>query len=177
MHTARLALSFCLAAVAFAATGNRDVTQNNLSPSADTSAKIGNATVTIEYNAPSARGRKVEGGLIPYNAWYRMGADSACTITTTADITIGNVKVPKGVHTLYLWATPSSWQLIVNKQIHQWGLEYNQNQDLGRVPMQLTKLPKPLEKFNIALTSTGAAGGVLDVSWGTTKAEVPLKAQ
>jgi hypothetical protein len=161
-----------LAVTAFAATGNRDVTQNNLSPTADTSVKLGNTTITIEYNAPSARGRKVEGGLIPYDNWYRMGADSACTITTTGDIMIGNLKVPKGVHTLYLMAKPDSWQLIVNNQTRQWGLEYNQSQDLGRVPMRLTKLAKPLEKFNISLLPEG----VLDVSWGTTKAEVVIKA-
>jgi hypothetical protein len=170
-----LALSLCVIGAAFAATGNRDITPNNLSPTADTSAKIGGATVTVEYSAPSARGRKVEGGLIPYNNWYRMGADSACTITTTADISIGNLKVPKGVHTLYLVAKPNNWLLVVNKQTHQWGLEYNQSQDLGRVPMQLSKLPAPLEKFNITVKPTGGSDGVLDVSWGTTKAEVPVK--
>ena len=46
-----------------AQTGNRQVTQNDKSPSANTSVAIGGAHITIEYNAPSARGRKVEGGL------------------------------------------------------------------------------------------------------------------
>lgn len=169
-------LTITIAATALAATGNRDVTHNDLSPTGDTSVKLGGTTVTIEYNAPSARGRKVEGGLIPYNSWYRMGADSAATITATGDIMIGNLKVPKGVHTLYLQASKSDWQLIVNKQTHQWGLEYNKNQDLGRIPMQLTKLPSPLEKFNISLKPTNGTDGVLDVSWGTTKAEVVVKA-
>jgi hypothetical protein len=164
------------AATALAATGNRDITHNDLSPTAESSVKLGNTTITIEYNAPSGRGRKIEGGLIPYDNWYRMGADTACTITTTGDITIGNLKVPKGVHTLYLQAKPDVWQLIVNKQTRQWGLEYHQNQDLGRVPMRLTKLSKPVEKFNIALQPTNGPEGVLDVTWGTTKAELVVKA-
>src|SRR5580693_1512655 len=92
-------LSFCasaLAAVALltAATGNRQVTQNEKSPSADTSVTIGGAHIIIEYNAPSARGREVEGGLIPYAQVYRLGADAATTLTTDKDITIGNLKVP-----------------------------------------------------------------------------------
>src|SRR4051794_29022713 len=48
------ALAFTL----FGATGNRQVTQNDQSPSAETSIKLGTHTVTVEYNAPSARGRK-----------------------------------------------------------------------------------------------------------------------
>ncbi len=28
----------------------------------------------------------------------------------------------------------SSWQLIINKQTGQWGTEYNQGQDLARIP-------------------------------------------
>src|SRR5271167_3086372 len=65
--------AIALAAVAMltAQTGNRQVTQNELSPTADTSVTIGGTHITIEYNAPSARGREVEGGLIPYAEIYR----------------------------------------------------------------------------------------------------------
>src|SRR3954464_7270230 len=83
-----------------AATGNRKVTQNKLSPSADTSITLKGKPVTIEYNAPSARDRKVEGGLIPYGSVWRLGADSATTLTTDTDLMIGDLKVPKGVYTL-----------------------------------------------------------------------------
>ena len=162
------------AVVLTAATGNRQVTQNDLSPSADTSIQLSGHPITIEYNAPSVRGRQVEGGLIPYDAWYRLGADAATTITTGADIKIGGLTVPKGVHTLFLYATKSGWKLIVNKQTKQWGLDYDEKQDLGRVPMTLSKLPSPLEKFRITLKATGPKTGLLTVEWNLTKAEVPV---
>jgi hypothetical protein len=133
---------------------------------------VGGKSVTIEYNAPSARGRKVEGGLIPYTEIYRMGADAATTLTTDTDLMIGNLKVPKGVYTLYLQASESGpWQLVVNKQTKQWGTVYKQDQDLGRTNMKVTKLDSAVEKFKIELGS-----GMLTVEWGNTKATVPVKA-
>jgi Protein of unknown function (DUF2911) len=167
-----------LAAVAIltAATGNRQVTQNAKSPSAETSMNLGGKTVTIEYNAPSARGRKVEGELIPYSDIYRMGADAATTLTTDTDIMIGDLKVPKGVYTLYLQAKENGpWQLAVNKQTKQWGTVYNQDQDLGRTAMKVTTLDGAVETFKITLTPRGP-GGELSVEWGHTKATVPIKA-
>src|ERR1017187_5976830 len=99
-HMKNLSFSaIALAAVAIlsAQTGNRQVTQNDKSPSADTSVAIGATHITIEYNAPSARGREVEGGLIPYARIYRMGADAATTMTTDRDIMLGDLKVAAGV--------------------------------------------------------------------------------
>lgn len=164
------------ATVALAATGNRQAQPNKLSPAADTSVTLGGHAITIEYNAPSARGRKVEGGLIPYDNWYRLGADAATTLTTDADVTIGDLRVPKGVHTLFLQASASGpWKLIVNKQVGQWGLEYHQDQDLGRVALDVKKLDKFVETFKITLTKTGEKTATLAIEWGNTRATVPVR--
>ena len=165
-----IALLFTAFALLTAATGNRRVTQNKQSPPAETSMKVGGKDVTIEYNAPSARGRKVEGGLIPYGEVWRLGADSATTLTTDTDLKIGNLSVPKGVYTLYIAASESGWNLVVNKQKGQWGTEYNEPQDLGRVPLKLTKLSQPVETLKITLNN-----GMLDIEWGSTKATVAVK--
>ena len=170
------ATALAAAAILTAATGNRQVTNNPKSPSAETSIDLGGKKVIIEYNAPSARGRKVEGELIPYNEIYRMGADAATTLTTDTDLEIGALRVPMGVYTLYLQARESGdWQLAVNKQTKQWGTVYNQDQDLGRTPMKLTKLATPVERFKITLTTKSAGIGELSVEWGHTKATVPVK--
>jgi hypothetical protein len=153
-----------------AATGNRQVTQNDKSPSAETSASVDGKKAIIEYNAPSARGRRVEGGLISYSEIYRMGADAATTLTTNSDVTIGNLQLPAGVYTLYLQAKEGGdWLLAVNKQTKQWGTVYNQDQDLGRTPMKLTKLGDMVETFKISLTQRELA-----IEWGHTKATVPF---
>jgi hypothetical protein len=174
--TTAVALGALASMLLLAQTGNRKVTQNKLSPPAETSMKLGGSAVTIEYNAPSARGRKVEGGLVPYGKVWRLGADSATTLTTGADIMIGDLRVPKGVHTLYVMAAEDGWKLIVNKQTGQWGTQYDQAQDLGRVDLKTTKLSQPAEKLSISLEPGGSNAGTLAIQWGSTKAVAPIKA-
>jgi hypothetical protein len=172
-----LVLGVAMVAGLPAQTGNRKATDNKLSPSAETSITLNGHKITIEYNAPSARGRKIEGGLIPYDRIYRLGADSATTLTTDSDITIGTLKVPKGVHTLYLAAkSDNDWSLVVNNQVGQWGTQYDQTKDLGRVPMKVSKQASPVETFKITLDSGGKNEGTLTVEWGNSKATVPVKA-
>jgi hypothetical protein len=170
-----IALAALGTVILIGATGNRKVTQNKLSPPADTSITLGGQTITIEYNAPSARGRTVEGGLVPYGKVWRFGADAATTLTTGADIMIGNLRVPKGVHTLYILASEGGWTLIVNRQVGQWGTQYDQAQDLGRVDLKVSKLSEPVERLNIALRSAGGSSGSLEIEWGNTRAVAPIK--
>jgi hypothetical protein len=171
-----IALLVASLVVLTAATGKRQVTQNAKSPSAETSTKIGGKSITIEYNAPSARGRKVEGGLIPYNSVWRLGADAATTLVTEADLKIGTLSVPKGVYTLYISAGQNGWLLIVNKQTGQWGTEYSEAQDLGRVPLKTKRVPNAVETSRIGLNASGGTNGALDITWGNTEATVPIQA-
>ena len=93
------------------------------------------------------RGRKIMGGLVPYGRWWRTGADNATTFQTEADLDIGGLKVPKGTYTIYTLPGAKEWQLIVNKQTGQFGTEYDQQQDLGRVKMTSGANPGAGGKF------------------------------
>ncbi len=165
--TATAAVSLMLAG-----TGNRAVTNNPKSPTAETTTMIAGKAVTIEYNAPSARGREVEGGLIPFGGWWRFGADTATTLTTETDLMIGDLHVPKGVYTLYVIADDAkTWKLAVNKQTKQWGTVYKPEMDLGRTAIKLAKADGMVETLKITLKPAA-----LEFTWGKTLATVPLKA-
>ena len=166
-----IALGVAAVMMLSAETGNRKVTSNAQSPSADTSVTLGGHVITIEYNAPSARGRKVEGGLIPNGSVWRLGADSATTLTSDVDLMIGDLKVPKGAHTLYLLGSESGWKLVVNKQVGQWGTVYDASKDLGRTDMKVTKAAAAAETLKITLK----APGVLEVAWGNSVGTIPVK--
>jgi Protein of unknown function (DUF2911) len=149
------------------------------SPPAQTSVTIGGKTITIKYFAPSLRGRKMFGpdGQISkdptYPAW-RTGADDATALHTDADLVIGGLNVPKGDYTIYTAVDTTPWTLIVNKQTKQWGTEYDKTQDVGRVPMTVTKPAAPIELMKITLTGTGGNKGKLQVEWENVIASVPL---
>ncbi len=148
--------------------------QRASSPRDSAVATLGGARVAIDYGRPSKRGREIFGGLVPYNAVWRTGANAATGFVTTQPLQMGNTAVPAGSYTLYTIPTASGWTLIVNKQTGQWGTEYSQAQDLARIPMQVKQAPSPTEQFTIAIEPSGQTGGVIAITWDTTRAEVPF---
>lgn len=145
-----------------------------LSPRKTTSVTIDGKKITVGYGAPSMRGRKVMGRLVPYGEVWCAGANDATSLDTEADLEIGGLKVPKGSYTL--WALPNSdeWRFIVNKETGQWHTEYHSDQDLGRVKMSVSKIPEAVEVFRIELTSAGGNKGKLALVWENTEASVPI---
>jgi hypothetical protein len=167
--------------VSFLLSASVVLAQPPLSPPAAANITIDGKKLSIAYSAPSARGRKIMGGLVPYGRVWRTGADNATTFQTDADIVMGGetggLKVPKGTYTIYTLPGPNDWQLIVNKQTGQWGTEYNPRQDLGRVKMAMAQPPAPAERFKIELSSAGAKKGLLKMTWERTEVSVPITVQ
>lgn len=148
--------------------------QKPLSPPAQTAVTIDGKNISIKYSAPSMRGRKIFGGLEQYGKVWRAGANSATALHTDADLDVNGVAVPKGDYTLYVLLDQNQWQLIINKQTGQWGTEYSQAQDLGRVKMTMSKPSAPVETYKMTLSSTGAKSGKLQLEWENAVASVPF---
>jgi hypothetical protein len=133
--------------------------------------------VVVNYAAPSMRGRKIYGGLVPYGEVWRTGANAATTLKTDGDIMIGNAKVPAGTYTMFTIPAESGWKLIISKRLQDangkpaWGaFEYDQSQDLARVDMNVSKLPAPVETFTINFDK-----GKMNLDWENTRASVDVK--
>lgn len=131
-------------------------------------------SVTIDYSRPSMRGRKIFGGLVPYGQVWRTGANSATSLKTTANLTIGGASIPAGSYTLYTLPSEKGWKLIINKETGQWGTEYNEKDDLARVEMKVSKNASPTEQFTISFAQTNANGAVLKLDWADTTAKVDV---
>jgi hypothetical protein len=144
------------------------------SPRDTVRATVGAAQLLIDYGRPSVRGRTVWGGLlVPYNAIWRTGANAATQLSTSTDLVIGGTTVPAGKYTLWTWAAPEGYQLVVNKQTGQWGTEYKADQDLARIPLTVTPLSTPAEQFTFAIDPT-ADGGTIRMMWGDKQLSVPF---
>ncbi|HEY4009012.1 MAG TPA: DUF2911 domain-containing protein [Acidobacteriaceae bacterium] len=148
------------------------------SPAAEAHVTLDGKAITIHYNSPRMRNRKIMGELVPYGKVWRTGANPATSFVTDGDIKVGDLNVPAGKYTLYtLPAAPGSpWQLIINKQTGQWGTEYNQGQDLGRTPMHSSKLSSPQENMTISFEHTTKNSTELHVRWETTDQWVKIEA-
>jgi hypothetical protein len=162
-----------LLVIAFASCSHLAMAQFT-SPPAKTSVTIAGKVISIDYCAPQMHNRKIFGGLEPYGKVWRAGANEATAFHTAADLQIKNLAVPKGNYTIYVWLDQKQWQLIINKQSGQWGLDYDQARDLGRVPMDMSKPPAPIDVYKMTLSGAGANSGKLQLEWENTIASVPI---
>jgi len=135
-----------------------------------------NGTITIDYSAPSTRGRTIFGGLVPYGEVWRTGANAATTLRTSSALQIGDLNVPAGTYTLYSLPTADGWTLIVNKQTGQWGTVYDKAQDLGRVAMSTGTNSVPVETFLIDFEKTVGQNTELHLKWANVDASVVVTA-
>ena len=152
------------------------------SPATSTSVTINGKSIKIDYSAPSMRGRKIfgAGGVISKDGTYpvwRAGANDATALTTAADLTIGSLAVPKGKYTLFVDTGANPWQLIINKQTGQWGTDYDKAQDLGRVPLTMSKPASPVETYKMTLSSAGGNNGKLQLEWENVAGSVNFTAK
>jgi hypothetical protein len=154
----------------FAARGSMGQT----SPRDTVRATVGSAQLWIDYGRPSVRGRTVWGGLlVPPNAVWRTGANAATQLSTSSDLVIGGATVPAGKYTLWTWAAPEGYQLVINKQTGQWGTDYKADEDLVRVPLAVTPLSAPVEQFTFAI-DPAPNGGTIRMLWGDRALAVPF---
>ena len=150
---------------------------NPPSPPAQASVTLNGKSVTIDYCAPSMRGRKIFGALIPYDHWWRTGANTSTTLKTETDLRIGTLTVPAGTYSIYSIPSAGVWKLIVNKQTGQWGTVYKPEMDLGRVDMHKGETPSsPVETFKITFENTAGNKTQLHLIWENANVYVPVEA-
>lgn len=137
----------------------------------------GPSRIAITYGQPHARGRAVEGGLVPRDTVWRFGANTATTLHTDLDITLGTLKLPRGDYSLFLRWSPTGSQLIVNRGTGQWGTDRDPSKDVGRIALASRTLAEPEESLTIYLVPSSPnprsgyadLAGVMRIKWGRTE--------
>ena len=133
--------------------------------------------VAIDYGQPHLRGRDAM-PLMPLDTAWRTGANGATGLTTDVNLLINGTLIPKGSYTLFTIRSRTGTKLIVNKQVGQWGTQYDAKQDLARIDMRTRRVSDPLDALQIALVPapTGTKG-VLRIVWGTVALECDWEAK
>jgi hypothetical protein len=137
----------------------------------------GPSRIAITYGQPHARGRKVEGGLIPLDTVWRFGANMATTLHSDLDITLGDLTLPRGDYSLFILYTRAGYSLIVNRGTGQWGTDRDPAKDIGRVGLATRTMAESEPALTVYLVpdspqpGTGYADlrGTLRIKWGTTE--------
>jgi hypothetical protein len=159
--------------------------QKRVSPHETVSTQIGEGRVMLVYGRPYAKNpkgddvRKIWGSLVPFGQVWRTGADEATLFVTEQPLEIGGTVVPAGAYSLYtLPQEDGSAKLIINKQVGQWGTDYDESKDLARVDLKKTATEKPEDEFTMGFDRNGAGktatGGTLKMMWENVEYSVPF---
>lgn len=131
-------------------------------------------SIKVFYNRPSKKGRTIFGDLVPFNKWWRTGANEPTQIELSKDIRFENGKVLKaGKYSMVTIPNPNAWEVIFNSKIPDWGTEYYPQYDVARVEGSTEKLPQPVELFTIDFTEQDGQPR-LTMAWDDTKVTVPF---
>jgi hypothetical protein len=182
-NLAIVALALCCAGSVSAQT-KKAASTGGLSPHETISAVIDGGRVTLVYGRPftknprNGEARKIWGGLVPFGKVWRTGADEATLLITQKPLVMGGTTLPAGAYTLFTLPEESgAAKLIINKQLGQWGLQYDEKQDLARVELKKDATASPVEQFTMAIEKNPAGGGVLKMMWENTQFSVPFTVQ
>lgn len=147
------------------------------SPEASFTQQLVKGEITVTYSRPLTRGRKIFGGLVPFDSLWRTGASGATTIHLTEDFIIGNMNLKAGKYALFTIPAQKEWTIIINADTALHGaFGYDSKKDIHRFKVQPVKSDKFYEAFTIdanEITRTGDAA--LSLSWENTVVKIPLK--
>ena len=135
---------------------------------------INNTFLKIIYSRPKVRGRTIFGAVVPWDRFWRTGANAATRIECNRPLIFEDKELPAGAYSV--WTIPSlkGWTMIFNSRAQVWGTEYDPSFDVLRVPMQSEQLQDHVELFTIEIKPDGE-GGIIRLLWEQTVASVHFR--
>lgn len=151
------------------------------SPASKVNQIVGLTDVDIQYNRPSAKGRKVFGDLVPYGKMWRTGANLNSTVSFSEDVVIDGKTLAKGKYALFITPKVDVWEVNFYKEVENWGLPEKWSDD--KVALTTSVKPQSLsnhvETFTIGLNNLTNDSAHLEISWEKSlvaiKFDVPTK--
>ena len=104
--------------------------------------------LVVEYQRVPINIKKALGLQVPFGKVWAPGG-KAMTLFTNTPVQIGTVTVPIGAYTMYVIPGGNRWTLIVSKNTNVSG-NYDDQQDLVRVPLESGELPSPEAAFSLS---------------------------
>lgn len=134
------------------------------------------ANISIEYGAPSKRGREVFGALVPYDEIWRTGANDATVISLKTPFFVGEYKLAPGKYSLWTIPGAQQWKVIFNRQTGQWGTDYDPGQDV----LTYTTIPgmseEVIEQMQFSI-QPAQSGEDLVLGWDKLRLTIPFRTQ
>jgi tetratricopeptide (TPR) repeat protein len=165
---------FCLVSVLGAKAQGLQTPQE--SPKAILTQTVGVSEISITYNRPAIKGRKVWGELVPYKEVWRAGANENTIISFSHPVKIEGKQLPAGKYGLHMIPEETQWTIIFSKNSTSWGsYSYLDSEDALRVTVTPAATAEIRE--NLAYEVNNIKGGAATVSLIWEKMNVPFNVE
>jgi hypothetical protein len=158
--------------------GDRAKLAKRLSPLDSAVATLGDAEIKVCYGRPSARGRTMLGGLLPWKQEWRFGANEATTIHLPVAVKFGTVPLGKGVYSLYASPDSTSLRIVVNDKAERWGIPIDRpliTHDVGSVTVPTEPTDSLVETLTMRLDPAPDGTVTFVFEWEHTRARVKIE--
>ncbi|WP_276496073.1 DUF2911 domain-containing protein [Pontibacter litorisediminis] len=147
------------------------------SPAAMLRQTVGLTDITVNYHAPSVRGRKVFGGLVPYGQLWRAGANEATLVTFQDELFLNNERVPAGTYSFFIFPQSDSlWHVVLNRDTTLWGLEgYNELDDVAYLEVKPSKTKEFTETMLFSFSDISMNKAKLNLAWENTMISLSIE--
>lgn len=174
-HGLAASASLCLAASLFAQAPAPKINFPDASPGVSITQRVGLTDIQINYNRPGAKGRKVYGGLVPYDHIWRTGANTATKISFSTPVKLNGNAIPAGTYELFTIPGTTQWTVIIHKNMSQWGVyTYDEKNDVARFQVVPVALPDYVETLDISLNDIRDESATLNIAWEKTRVPVAV---
>jgi len=143
---------------------------------ASVSQTLGTETnITISYCRPGVKGRKIWGGLVPYGATWRAGANENTTIEFSTDVTIEGKKIAAGKYGVHMIPSEGTWVIAFSTKNNAWGsFAYKKEEDALRITVTPKKAPHQ-EWLSFGFEDLAGTSSTVFLYW--EKLKVPFKVE
>ena len=86
------------------------------SPRSTITQQVGLTKIEIDYSRPSARGRKIIGGLVRFDEIWRTGANKNTTVSFSDDVVVAGKTLTSGKYGLYTLPSSDEWEVFFYKK-------------------------------------------------------------
>jgi Protein of unknown function (DUF2911) len=151
-----------------------------LSPGGHAKLTIADLTVYVSYSRPSVRERLIfgtaeQGALVPYDVYWRLGANAATEIKFSRDVLFNGQPVKAGSYRMYAIPGPETFEIALNSELGKSGAEEpNYKLDVLHTQVPVEKLETPIEKFTIHMVAAGKSINII-FEWSEARFIIPVK--
>ena len=145
------------------------------SPNATVSQTVGVTHVSIDYSSPGVKGRKIWGGLVPYNEIWRTGANEVTSITFDDPVKINGNELSAGTYGIHTIPGKSEWDIIFSKDTEvDAGSQFDEKKEILRIKVTPQETPFT-ERMTFTFTNTTDTYSEVNLIWEKLKVTFELE--